>query len=113
MVTEPDPAVIAAQGLLRDPRPSDQLFAAAQDHARNGDYRMAYFKLCETIGTLQDEIGGDKLRQIYDVIHCIYDTCEDENDRIYLGSTNDHHTLNRQLRALEKLLSRNHLKGTP
>lgn len=45
-----------------------------------------------------------RLRSIYDVLHCIYDTCEDEGDRIYLGSTNDHHTLKRQLRQLEKML---------
>jgi hypothetical protein len=44
-----------------------------------------------------------RLEPIYDVLHYIYDRCEDEGDRIYLGSTNDHHTLKRQLRQLEKL----------
>jgi hypothetical protein len=49
------------------------------------------------------------LRSIYDVLHAIYDTCEDEGDRIYLGSTNDHHTLKRQLRRLEKLIPQREL----
>lgn len=44
------------------------------------------------------------LYSIYNVLHCIYDKCEDEGDRIYLGSANDHHTLKRQLRRLEKLI---------
>lgn len=44
-----------------------------------------------------------QLEPIYHVLHCIYDECEDEGDRIYLGSTNDHHTLKRQLRRIEKL----------
>ena len=34
------------------------------------------------------------------VTHCIADNCEDEGDRVYLGSTNDAHTLVRQSRQL-------------
>jgi hypothetical protein len=56
--------------------------------------------------------AASELQSIYDVLHCIYDTCEDEGDRIYFGSTNDRWTLQRQLRRLEKLLSPTP-KGTP
>lgn len=46
-----------------------------------------------------------RLESVYHVIHCIHDTVEDEGDRMYLGSTNDQHTLKRQLRAIEKMLA--------
>ena len=54
---------------------------------------------------------ANRCEGISHVIHCIADKCEDEGDRVYLGSTNDVHTLVRQARALmalaEKLRSGN------
>lgn len=43
---------------------------------------------------------ADRCEGISHIIHCIADKCEDEVDRVYLGSTNDAHTLVRQARAL-------------
>lgn len=48
--------------------------------------------------------AAKRLRMIYDVLHDIHDRCDDEGDRIYLGSTEDRHTLKRQLRYLEKAI---------
>ena len=50
-------------------------------------------------------VPKNRLESVYHVIHAIHDTCEDEGDRMYLGSTNDQHTLKRQLRVIEKMLS--------
>ncbi|MEY4942619.1 MAG: hypothetical protein RL254_800 [Planctomycetota bacterium] len=46
---------------------------------------------------------ANQIEAVAHVIHCITDTCVDEGDRIYLGSTNDAHMLVRQARRLLKI----------
>ncbi len=48
----------------------------------------------------------NRIEGIAHVLLCIADTCQDEGDRIYLGSTNDEHTLRRQGEALLKIVER-------
>lgn len=46
-------------GLLRDPRPSDVLFADACALVKTGDYRMAWFKLCQAMPKRYEEGYAD------------------------------------------------------
>lgn len=61
----------------------------------------------------EQEMIARKLRQVYDVLHCIYDQHEDEGDRCYFGSTNDPHTMKRQLRRMEAILTTLEASRTP
>ena len=57
MTTNDDDRRAAADAgqLLRDPRPSDALFAEACKLVQAGDYRLAWFKMCEALPKRYEE----------------------------------------------------------
>ena len=56
MTNDDDRRAAADAGqLLRDPRPSDALFAEACKLVQAGDYRLAWFKMCEALPKRYEE----------------------------------------------------------